>query len=118
MNPISYFALTLVVVLWTVAQVSLKYSFHASADREMSVPMQNLLTSRYFWIWFICSTFATILWLFILRTIPLNQAYPGLGLTYALVPLASQYFLNEKFVLVQWLGIIVIVVGLILVFRT
>lgn len=115
MHIISYLALALVITLWTVAQVSLKYTFHVSSQMKMVISIQNLIASQYFWIWFISSTVATILWLYILRTIPLNQAYPALGLTYALVPLTSHSFMKEKVVFTQWLGIVIIVTGIVLV---
>lgn len=116
MSIIPWFFLMLVVVLGTIGQISLKYAFHISTPgRELSMSMQNLLFSRYFWIWFICYVVVTILWLFVLQTLPLNQAFPVLGLTFALVPLASHHFLNEKVIRSQWIGIIIIVSGVVLV---
>lgn len=116
MSLIPWFILMLVVVLGTAGQLSLKYAFHISTpSKEVSASMPNILSSHYFWIWFICYVVVTILWLVVLRTLPLNQAFPALGLTFALVPLASHHFLNEKVVFSQWLGIIVIVAGVILV---
>ena len=116
MNLITWFILMLVVVIGTVGQLSLKYAIHLSSDgRKSSMKMQDFLLSRYFWIWFISYAIMTVLWLIVLRTIPLNQAFPVLGLTYALVPIASQHFLHEKLVFSQWLGIIIIVSGVVLV---
>lgn len=77
--------------------------------------MLNILSSRYFWFWLICYIVVTGLWLFVLRTIPLNQAFPSLGLTFALVPIASHHFLKEEVVFSQWLGIAIIVTGVIFV---
>ena len=108
--------LMLVVVLGTVGQLSLKYAFHTSASSSgVSMSRRGVLFSRYFWIWFICYVIVTVLWLFVLRTIPLNQAFPALGLTFALVPLASHYLLNEQVVFSQWWGITIIVAGVVLV---
>ncbi len=108
---ITWLILMLVVVIGTVGQLSLKYAIHISSHNTKS----SILFSRYFWIWFISYAIVTILWLFVLRTIPLSQAFPFLGLTYALVPLASQHFLKEKLVFSQWLGIVIIVAGVVLV---
>lgn len=116
MNIISWFILMLVIVLGTAGQLSLKYAIHASTpSKEVSLSVPNLLVSLYFWIWFICYVVVTILWLFVLRTIPLSQAFPALGLTFALVPFASHHFLKEKVVFSQWVGIIIIVAGVVLV---
>lgn len=116
MSIVPWFILMLVVVLGTTGQLSLKYAFSTATDGNKS--LKNLLFSRYFWIWFICYVVVTILWLFVLRSIPLSQAFPALGLTFALVPLASHHFLKEKVVFSQWLGIAIIVFGAILVVQT
>ncbi|MCC5637265.1 multidrug resistance protein [Nostoc sp. CHAB 5844] len=115
MNIIPWLVLLLVVVLGTVGQLSLKYAFQATTNQVINKPMQNILFSPYFWIWFVSYVVVTILWLIVLRTIPLSQAFPTLGLTFALVPLASYYFLRENVVLSQWIGIAIIVSGVILV---
>ncbi|MBD2772971.1 EamA family transporter [Iningainema tapete] len=117
MNIIPWLILMLVVVLGTTAQLSLKYAFSTSNSGASQSPL-SLLLSRYFWLWFICYVIVTILWLVVLRTIPLSQAFPALGLTFALVPLASHLFLKEKVVLSQWLGISIIVLGAVLVVQT
>ena len=116
MSLIPWVILMLVVMFGTAGQLSLKYAFHISTpDKRVSTSIPNILSSRYFWIWFICYVIVTILWLFVLRTLPLNQAFPALGLTFVLVPLMSHYFLDEKVVFSQWLGIVIIVTGVILV---
>lgn len=116
MSIVPWVILMFVVVLGTTGQLSLKYAFSTASDESKS--LKYLLLSRYFWIWFICYVVVTILWLFVLRSIPLSQAFPALGLTFALVPLASHHFLKEKVVFSQWLGIAIIVFGAILVVQT
>ncbi|MBN3897882.1 MAG: EamA family transporter [Nostoc sp.] len=116
MNPITWLILMLVVLFGTTANVSLKYGLYISSPTKgESTSIKNLLFSRYFLIWFICYTFMTILWLYVLRTIPLSQAFPVLGLMYALIPIASHYLLKEEVIFSQWLGISVIITGVILV---
>ncbi len=116
MNIITWLLLMLVVLLGTTANLSLKYGFHISSPiKGASASIRNLLLSRYFLIWFICYTFMTILWLYVLRIIPLSQAFPVLGLMYALVPIASRYVLKEEIIFSQWLGISVIITGVVLV---
>lgn len=118
MSIIPWLILLLIVVLGTAGQISLKYAFQpATLTKHTNKNTRNLLLSFYFWIWFISYILVTILWLIVLRTIPLSQAFPALGLTFALVPLASFYFLKETVVLRQWLGIAIIVIGVILVIQ-
>lgn len=116
MNIITWLVLMLVVLFGTTANLSLKYGLYISSPTKGgSASIQNLLLSRYFWIWFICYTFMTLLWLYVLRTIPLSQAFPVLGLMYALIPIASHYLLKEKVIFSQWVGISIIITGVVLV---
>ncbi|MEH2411169.1 EamA family transporter [Nostoc sp.] len=116
MNIITWLILMLVVLFGTTANVSLKYGLYIySPTKGESTSIKNLLFSRYFLIWFICYTFMTILWLYVLRTIPLSQAFPVLGLMYALIPITSHYLLKEEVMFRQWLGISIIITGVILV---
>ncbi len=116
MNIITWLVLILVVLFGTTANLSLKYGLYISSPTKGgSASIQNLLLSRYFWIWFICYTFMTLLWLYVLRTIPLSQAFPVLGLMYALIPIASHYLLKEKVIFSQWVGISIIITGVVLV---
>lgn len=47
---------------------------------------------------------ATILWVYVLRSIPLSQAYPFMALSFVLVPLASYLFFGETLGLRYWIG--------------
>jgi undecaprenyl phosphate-alpha-L-ara4N flippase subunit ArnE len=116
MNILPWLILLTVVCLGTTGQLSLKYAMQPSSSAEASnQSITRLLVSQYFWIWFICYVLVTGLWLIVLREIPLSQAFPALGLTFALVPLASHQFLRERIFQSQWLGIGIIVLGTILV---
>jgi undecaprenyl phosphate-alpha-L-ara4N flippase subunit ArnE len=116
MNVIPWLTLMLIVILATVGQLSLKYAFQASVSPSTTSQSKlHLLTSPYLWSWLICYVLVTGFWLFVLRTIPLSQAFPALGLTFALVPLGSRYLLNEEVVVSQWVGIAIIIAGAVLV---
>ncbi len=104
--------LFVVVILGTLAQLALKYAL----DRGASSP-QSLLKLPWFWVWFVCYGFATVLWLIALRSVPLSQAFPVLGLQFALVPIASRWILREAMFLQQWIGVGAIVIGVVLVGR-
>lgn len=55
--------------------------------------------------------FSTIIWLFILKRLPLSIAYPTLSLSYAIILLISVVFLGEAFTLNKAIGITAITVG-------
>ncbi|MFW9258155.1 multidrug resistance protein [Nostoc sp. KVJ20] len=116
MNIITWLLLMFVVLLGTTANLSLKYGLYISSPTKgESTSIRNLLFSRYFLIWFVCYIFMTVLWLYVLRIIPLSQAFPVLGLMYALIPIASHYLLKEQVIFSQWVGISIIITGVVLV---
>jgi undecaprenyl phosphate-alpha-L-ara4N flippase subunit ArnE len=113
MNLASWVELISVVLLGTGAQLSLKYAIDGPA-RTAKIPLAR---SPWMWIWFSCYVLSTVLWLVVLQSVPLSQAFPILGLQFALVPIASRLFLNERMLNEQWLGVATIVVGVALVAR-
>jgi undecaprenyl phosphate-alpha-L-ara4N flippase subunit ArnE len=127
MDIMPWLVLSFVVILGTTGQLSLKYALGSAANRPISNRSTDAETvsksprlwhSAYFWVWLICYISVTGLWLFVLRSIPLSQAFPALGLTFALIPLGSHYLLGERVIFSQWIGIATIFAGAILVVRT
>ena len=57
------------------------------------------------------------IWIWLLRTMPLTVLQPALSLTYVLSALLAVFFLNEHVPLMRWVGIFVIIGGVILVAR-
>lgn len=58
---------------------------------------------------------SSIFWLVVLSRVDLSYAYPLLAMMYVLIPLASKYILHETVPPRRWLGIAVVVVGVLLV---
>jgi drug/metabolite transporter (DMT)-like permease len=54
---------------------------------------------------------ATLLWIWVLRTVPLNQAYPWMALCFVLVPVATYFVLGETMGWRQVAGTALIVAG-------
>lgn len=57
-------------------------------------------------------------WLVVLSRAPLSFAYPFAGFTYVLITLVSRYALHETIPAMRWLGILLVVVGIVIVART
>jgi len=60
---------------------------------------------------------ATVLWLYLLKGIPLSRAYPFVAISFLVVPAASVLLLGEKIGLSYVLGVAMVVVGLFFVVR-
>ncbi len=54
---------------------------------------------------------AMLLWLQVLRSVPVSQAYPMLSLNFVLVAAAARLIWRETCTLQQWLGTLLIVAG-------
>ena len=61
---------------------------------------------------------ATIGWVLVLRQAPLNRVYPFMALAFVLVPLGSRLFLGEALAPQYWIGVALLVAGLVLIGRT
>ena len=62
--------------------------------------------------------FATIAWVWVLRFAELGRIYPLMALAFVIVPLASYFFFGERFHWQYYLGVALIVLGVMIVSRT
>ena len=107
--------LSLAILFGTIGQLSLKYALlRPLASRAFA----SLLFSGPTAIWLACYVATMLFWLLALRSIPLSQAFPILGLQYALIPFLSSRFLAERLIPAQWGGIVLIIAGVVLVGRS
>jgi undecaprenyl phosphate-alpha-L-ara4N flippase subunit ArnE len=112
MTWVAWPALALAIVLGTAGQLLLKYALRTHQSTKFG---SRRMMSPAMLGWLLCYGLTTILWLLALRSIPLSQAFPILGLQFALIPIAGSRLLDERVTRVQWLGIIAIVAGVALV---
>jgi multidrug transporter EmrE-like cation transporter len=61
---------------------------------------------------------SSLFWIVVLSKIDLSLAYPMLALNYVLVPLVAWLFLNEQVPPLRWLGIGVVIVGVVVISRS
>lgn len=54
---------------------------------------------------------AMLLWLLVLRVVPVSVAYPMLSLNFVLVAIAAKVIWRETYTLQQWFGTLAIVAG-------
>lgn len=58
---------------------------------------------------------ATLLWLYVLKTVPLIYAYSFMALTFVLVPLLASIWLGEAVTLKYAIGVVLIMAGLLII---
>jgi drug/metabolite transporter (DMT)-like permease len=112
MNAVAWAELALVVILGTTGQLALKYGLRR--DTVSRAGLWRLLSWPML-IWLLCYGATAVLWFIALRSIPLSKAFPILGLQFALIPLTASRLLREHMTPAQWMGVIVIVMGVALV---
>jgi len=61
---------------------------------------------------------SSLFWIVVLSKIDLSLAYPMLALNYVLVPLTAWLFLNEQVPPLRWLGIGVVILGVVVISRS
>ena len=66
---------------------------------------------------FSCALYAgaTLLWTYVLRTVPLAYAYAFMALTFVMVPILAYFWLGETLTLRYIMGGLLILVGLVIV---
>lgn len=60
---------------------------------------------------------SSLLWLVVLSRFDLSYAYPMLASMYIVLPVLSRFLLNESIPPLRWLGMVIVLVGVVLVSR-
>jgi drug/metabolite transporter (DMT)-like permease len=58
---------------------------------------------------------ATFIWMYIISKMPFSIAYPLQSLSYVLGVLAAYFYFHENVQITQWIGVIVIIIGVYLI---
>jgi len=106
----THWMLIICVLAISVGQVLFKVSAGSNAEGAFLMKMMqpSLLLALLIY------GGATVFWVWLLQTIPLNVAYPYMALAFLFVPLMSLFFLGEKVDMSTWLGSVLIVIGVFL----
>jgi drug/metabolite transporter (DMT)-like permease len=87
-------ALTLACVAGiAVGQIFFKLAARAASGAAAVLPWDFL--NPYLFTALAIYAAATFLWVWLLKTLPLNVAYPFVGLAFIIVPLLAAFFLHE-----------------------
>jgi multidrug transporter EmrE-like cation transporter len=109
------------VTLAAVAQVTLKAGMNHVTDAnggQLALNGESLKQiASQVWVWagLIIFAFSAVLWLFALSRANLSFAYPFAALGYVIIVIASILFLDEHVQPLTWVGVALIVAGILVV---
>jgi drug/metabolite transporter (DMT)-like permease len=109
-------------ILVCVAGISLGQVFMKLAAMNLHNPASGIAVGPIYVSWhfpvgIILLGLSTLLWVWILRLMPLNIAYPFMALAFVLVPLLCYFLLSEPLAWKNLYGTVLIVAGVIIVSR-
>lgn len=77
----------------------------------------NLMTNSYILLGFLFFAISFVTWMISLVKIDLSLAYPTVSITYVIIAVSAHYLFNESITLNRWLGISVIIIGIIIMYK-
>jgi len=75
------------------------------------------LGSGWTWLGIVSYILSFISWIQVLRTLPLSVAFPAINVVHILVPLGAWLFLGETIHTQRWVGILLVVLGIVLLVK-
>ena len=115
--------LGIAIVLTVSGELLLKQGMNRNGVLELApetlVPtVLQLFTNPFILAGFTLIFSGSIFWLSLISRVPLSYAYPMLSMSYILVVAASWAFLGEQITWMRAIGVLVIMAGVSLVFRS
>ena len=102
--------------LLALGQVTLKVSLQQLGAFSWS---WAFFSSAFTCVWFalcgLCFALSSVLWMYIVKHFPLSQAYPLISLSYVMGMLAAVFIFHEAVPLIRWVGVALIMLGVVLV---
>ena len=99
------------IVLFAASQLLLKRGAGAMADGIFNFAA---LSSPWVWLGIVAEIASLVTWLGALRTVPLGVAYNLGGITHVLIPLGCWGWLGEGIPPLRWVGIGLVIAGVVL----
>ncbi|WP_310531762.1 EamA family transporter [Novosphingobium sp.] len=84
---------------------------------EASSNLFGLALIPSFWLALVLYGLGTLLWIYILQTVPLSRAYPFMALAFVMVPLLAVLLFSERLNLTYAFGALLIVAGVVVTAR-
>ena len=114
--------LLIAVTLGAFGQISLKYGMKqfgalGAPGTSMVAGLGRAVVSPYVLLGLSLYAVSSAFWLIVLSKWALSYAYPMIATNYLLVVLLSRFFFKDSVTPFQWVGIVLMVTGLMLVAR-
>lgn len=93
-----------------IGQILFKMSSSKLATDD--APLHSLAMNPVFILALAIYGIATLLWVYVLKSVPLVYAYSFMALTFVFVPILSFFFLGEQFTIRYFIGALLIMAGL------
>ena len=116
---VKYSYIFFTIILTVYGQLVIKWRMSLKGELPQGLlPKVAFILSAYTDLWiisgFIAAFLASMSWAGAMTKFELSQAYPFMSLSFVLVFLLSMYLFNEAFVWAKFLGLILIVLGVII----
>lgn len=110
---VNFVSLAVFTTSLAIGQVMFKQVGLAIRGRPPLDSALDILSHHAFYLALSIYAFSTFLWIWILSRVPLSQAYPWVAVGVAIVPLMGWYIFGERIKPAFWLGVLLIVLGII-----
>jgi drug/metabolite transporter (DMT)-like permease len=114
LNP--YFQIFIGAVCTTVAELLLKRGANASHAFAgwAGVIGVTPMASAWTWAGIIVYVASLVSWLYVLRFVPISIAFPLINAVHVFIPIGSLIFLHERVSLGRWVGIGIVLCGILI----
>jgi multidrug transporter EmrE-like cation transporter len=117
----NYLIMATSIGLAIAGQLLMKKGMMAFGTFPISQMLANIIPmflNPWVFIGFACFGLSSLFWLVVLSRLPLSLVYPMVSVAYVIVALFSWYFFKENVSVVRWVGIGVIILGVVLISRS
>jgi multidrug transporter EmrE-like cation transporter len=115
LNP--YVQLAVGSLLVTSSELLMKKGASAAPTGTVGWFGIGALCSGWTWAGIVTYVLSFLSWVHVLRFVPLGIAYALINVVHVLIPIGARFFLHEDVPLKRWLGISLVVCGLLLILR-
>lgn len=102
-------------LLTCMGQVAQKFA--VESWREPHPGLVHKLRSPWLWAALLCLGLGLLVWLLVLQRLEVGVAYPMLSLNFVLITLVARYLFKEPVDKRHWLGVALVIAGVILLGR-